>query len=173
MEFIENAAKNPTAIENLFLIKLLKSHAINGDLKPVRDQVVTFLLAGYETTGLAMAWLWYLLAQHPRDLERIEAEVSDVLGPQAPSSEQLSQLQYTRCLIEESLRLFPSVPVISRKAIADDDVCGHKVRAGEMLQLSPWVTHRHPKFWVDATEFRPERLWTERNARPEAIFRLD
>jgi cytochrome P450 len=128
--------------------------------RQLRDEVATLLTAGHETTTLALAWAFFLLAQHPEAIERIAAEIGFLNG-RAPAYEELPRLKYTRNVAEETLRLYPPVWVISRTAIADDLMAGFRIPAGSEILIFPYITHRHPKWWPSADQFIPERFSAE------------
>lgn len=132
--------------------------------KQVRDEVLTLLIAGHETTSNALSWTWYLLSQHPEVERRLRAELDEVLGGNLPTVEHLPDLKYTRMVLEEALRLYPPAFGISRKAIADDQLGGYHVPANTSIWLSPYVTHHHPDFWENAEAFDPDRFTPERSA---------
>jgi cytochrome P450 len=123
----------------------------------VRDEAVTLLLAGHETTANALAWTWYLLARHPAAEEALHAEVDSVLGGRLPTADDLPRLPYTRAVLAESMRLFPPAWVISREAVEDLEIGGVAVPRGTMIFLSEWVIHRDPRFWDEPERFLPER----------------
>lgn len=122
----------------------------------LRDEAMTLLLAGHETTANALAWTWYLLSGHPEVEARLHAEV-DALRGATPTAADLARLPYTRAVVAESLRVFPPAWVIGRTALTDYPVRGQVIRKGSLVLLSQWVTHRDPRWWDDAEDFRPER----------------
>ena len=124
----------------------------------LRDEVMTFLLAGHETTAVALAWTWYLLARHPEIAEQARAETLAVLGDRDPTLDDLPRLPLARMVVEEAMRLYPPVWGIGRQAVAADRIGGYDVPAGALVNLSPWVTHRHPAFWPEPDRFDPERF---------------
>jgi cytochrome P450 len=130
----------------------------------LRDEVMTLLLAGHETTANALTWTWYLLAQYPEIERRLHAELEQVLGGQLPTVEHLPELSYTRMVLEEVLRLYPPAFGFNRKAIADDEIGGYVVPANTLIWISPYTTHRHPDFWENPEVFEPERFSSERSA---------
>ena len=132
--------------------------------RQLRDEVMTLLLAGHETTANALTWTWYLLSQYPDVERRLHAELDDVLGGNLPTVEHLPNLQYTHMVIEEALRLYPPVLGFGRKAIGEDVLGGYYVPANTNIWLSPYVTHRHPDFWENPEVFDPERFSPERSA---------
>ncbi len=129
-----------------------------------RDEIMTLLLAGHETTANALTWTWYLLSQHPEVERRLHAELAAVLGGNAPTVEHLPRLTYTSMVLQEALRLYPPIWVLSRKAIAADELGGYSIPPGSMVILSPYATHRHPAFWERPEVFDPERFTPERAA---------
>jgi cytochrome P450 len=130
----------------------------------LRDEVMTLLLAGHETTANALTWAFYLLALNPDVLERVEAEVDEVLAQRPPSFRDLGNLTYCTMVLQETLRLYPPAYALARTAVADDVVGGYHVDAGASITLSPYLTHRHPAFWEQPDHFDPERFRSERSA---------
>ena len=132
--------------------------------RALRDELITLVLAGHETTALLLTWAFTLLGRHPEVVARMRAEVRDVLGDRHPTAEDLTQLPYLRCVIDEVLRLRSPVWALGRDVAADDELCGHRVRAGEMVMPLPYLTHRHPAFWEEPARFDPDRFRPERKA---------
>ena len=130
----------------------------------VRDEVMTLLLAGHETTATLLIWTWYLLSQHPEVEDRLHTELDEVLAGQLPTVEHLPRLSYTRMILEETLRLYPSTFSMSRKALTDDEIGGYAIPAKSTILLCPYTTHRHPAFWENPNVFDPERFSPERAA---------
>ena len=140
--------------------------------RQICDEVITLLLAGHETTDVALCWTWYLLAQHQECEQRLHAEVDAVLGARLPTVEDLPNLPYSRMVLEESLRLYPPAWSFSRNALADDELGGYHIKAGSTILLCPYTTHRHPAFWEQPEVFDPLRFSPERTASrpPYAYF---
>lgn len=130
----------------------------------LRDEVMTFVLAGHETTANTLSWTLYLLARHPEEREKLEAELATVLGGRAPTFSDLSRLQVTRMVIEESMRLFPAVWLIERSPIADTELGGYTIPSGAILMIYTYGIHHHPRYWPDPEVFRPERFEVENGA---------
>ena len=128
----------------------------------LRDEVLTLILAGHETTATALSWTWYLLSQH-REVERkLHAELDEMLGGRPPAMADLVNLNYTGMVIDEAMRIYPPVWAIGRAAIEDDEIMGYRIPRGSNVMLSQWMTHRHPEFWKDPERFEPERFSAER-----------
>lgn len=147
--------------EDLLSMLLHAQHEDTGEGmsdKQLRDEVMTLLLAGYETTANALNWTWYLLAQNPKIEERLYEEVFAALQGQAPSVEDLPRVPYARMVIEESMRILPPVWGIARMALVDDEIGGYKVPARTPVFITPYTMHRHPKFWDNPEKFDPERF---------------
>jgi cytochrome P450 len=141
------------------------------DDKQLRDECITFLIAGHETTAVALSWAWHLLSTHPSTERRLHAEVDEVLGDRLPTLRDLAGLPYVRMVLEESMRLYPPVWATNRQAYADDEIAGHRIPANSTVTVSPYVTHRNPVFWEEAEVFDPERFTPERSAaRPEWAY---
>jgi cytochrome P450 len=131
------------------------------DNAAVSDNVLTFLAAGHETTGNALAWIFYLLALHPEAQDQVRAELQEICGDGAIDRDRLDRLEFTKAVINETLRLYPPVPFMAREAIDADDLNGQPVRKGMQVVISPWVVHRHRTLWDAPDAFRPERFLGE------------
>jgi cytochrome P450 len=124
----------------------------------LRDETITMLLAGHETTALGLTWTWYLLSRNPDAVARLEAEV-DALGHH-PEVGDLPRLPYTERVVTEALRIYPPAYSFGREALEDDEIMGWPVPAGTTLFVFPWVLHRDPRFYSDPLRFHPDR-WTD------------
>lgn len=137
----------------------------------LRDEVVTLMIAGHETTANALTWTFYLLSKYPDAARQLRAELSRVLGGRIPTVADLPQLRYTRQVIEETLRLYPPVWITNRKASNDDEIAGYRIPAGADLSVSPYVVHRDPAVWENPEGFDPDRFRPERAAgRPHYAY---
>jgi len=136
------------------------------------DQMMTLLLAGYETTANALGWTWYLLSQNPGPAATLRAELASVLAGRVPTVQDLSLLPYNRMVLEETMRLYPPAWILGRRALADDRLGDQTIPAGSVVAISPALTHRHPKHWDDPERFDPERFTKERSTgrKPFAYF---
>ncbi|TDB81600.1 cytochrome P450 [Micromonospora sp. KC721] len=124
----------------------------------MRDELVTLLLAGHETTASTLGWSFYLVDRYPEVRERLHAEAVEVLGDRLPTYEDLHALRYTTMVLHEVMRLFPPVWMLSRKAQGPDTVGGYDVPAGADVLICPYTLHRHPGFWPEPDRFDPERF---------------
>ena len=124
----------------------------------LRNETITFLLAGHETTANALTWTLYLLSQHPVVAEQLRAEVDQVLGGRTPTLEDLPQLGLVKRVIQESMRLYPPIWILERRAVEEDVVGGYRLPANSAVVLAPYALHRHPKFWTRPEVFDPERF---------------
>lgn len=157
--FIREHEARPEPGDDL-LSTLMAARSEDGEGMPVRqirDEVVTLLLAGHETTALALSWTWCLLSRHPEVEARLHEELDRMLGGRAPTPEDVPGLRYTGHVVSEALRLFPPAYAFGREAVEDCEIAGWPTPAGTTLFLSPWVTHRDPRWFDDPEAFRPER----------------
>jgi len=128
----------------------------------LRDEAVTIVLAGHETTANALSWTWYLLAQHPEVEAKLHAELDGVLGGQLPTTDDLRQLPYAEMVVKESMRLYPPIPSIARQATEDLMLGEYFVPKGMIISIAPHVIHRDPRWYPEPDEFRPERFSREK-----------
>lgn len=137
----------------------------------LRNEVMTLILAGHETTANTLTWTWYLLAQHPDVEHRLHEELASVLNGRTPTLEDLPRLPYARMILDEALRLYPPAWGMSRKTVNADEIRGYAIPAGAELAVVQYVTHRHPDFWENPEQFDPERFTPERSAgRPHFAY---
>ncbi|QYC10509.1 cytochrome P450 [Brevundimonas nasdae] len=124
----------------------------------VAANILTFILAGHETTARALGWTLHLLSRQPEYLARLQAEADafDVSQPRWADN-----LPWTRAVLEETMRLFPPAPTMARTALADDEVGGQKIKAGATVIISPWILQRHKLLWDQPDAFKPERFLPE------------
>ncbi len=132
--------------------------------REMRDQLVTLFLAGHETTSHALTWTLYLLSQHPEVEAKLHAELDAVLGDRAPTLSDLDALPYTEQVLKESLRLYPPVYMVARKAAEDTAIGGHAVPRGSEVVLWIYLTHRDPRWFPEHAAFKPERFAPEAEA---------
>jgi cytochrome P450 len=137
----------------------------------VRDEVMTMVLAGHETTANALTWSWYLLSRRPDVARRVREEVHAVLGDRAPDVADLPRLDLCTRVVQESLRLYPPAWSFERQAVEDDEVMGFSVPAGTIIGMCPYILHRSRAWWDDPETFDPDRFTPERSAaRPRYAY---
>ena len=135
------------------------------------DEVMTLVVAGHETTASALNWTWYLLALHPQVESRLHAEIDAAPISAAPSLARMEALPYTQQVVNEALRLYPPGWLLSRRALGADVLAGFEIPAGADVLLSPYLLHRHPRFWPEPDAFKPERFASENEAaRPRFAY---
>jgi cytochrome P450 len=137
----------------------------------VRDEVMTLLFAGHETTAVTLMWALHLLATHPDTQEKAREEVGSVYAGGAPDGDAAGRLPFIRMVVEETLRLYPAAWSFGRKALHDETIGDVRIPAGSLVWVSPWVTHRDARFWDGPDSFRPERFAPESSAgRPKFAY---
>lgn len=124
----------------------------------MRDELVTLLLAGHETTASTLSWAFYLIDKHPQVWERLHAEAVEAFSGEPLTYPDLHRLKYTSMVLEEVMRLYPPVWILPRLAQAEDEIGGYHVPAGADVLICPYLLHRHPDFWQDPDVFDPERF---------------
>jgi cytochrome P450 len=127
-------------------------------VQQLRDEMVTIFLAGHETTAVGLGWVWGMIGHHRFARDEIEAELARVLGGREPTAADLPALDYTRRVVDETLRIYPPVWTSPREAIAADEVAGYHVAPGDAVLPMIFAVHRHPEFWTDPERFDPERF---------------
>ena len=121
-------------------------------------EALTLVIAGHETTASVLNWIWYLLSRHPDVEARLVSEVRGLLGNEKPFLESLARLTYTQQVIEEALRTYPPLWLMTRKTINSDTLGNYLVPAGTEIYISPYLLQRHPHLWQDPDRFDPERF---------------
>ena len=131
----------------------------------LRDEVLTLLMAGHQTTALTLSWTCFLLSGHAGAAAQLRQELAEVLGGRAPETADLPRLRYTGMVVKEALRLFPPAYAVGRQAVRECVVGGYLVPAGAQLLMSQWVVQRDARHFDDPEEFRPERWAGDLEAR--------
>lgn len=145
---------------------LVDMRGVDVDDRQLRDDLMTMLIAGHETTAAVLTWAVFLLAQNPSKMKKAQAEIDLVLGKGRPTFELLKGLKYIRLIVAETLRLFPQPPLLIRRALKPDtlpggyngDKNGYAIPAGTDIFISVYNLHRSPYFWENPQEFEPERF---------------
>jgi cytochrome P450 len=144
------------------LTRLIASTAKETDKRVadrrMRDELVTLLLAGHETTASTVGWTLDHVSRHPEVRDRLHEEAVAVYGDRRPAYEDLTKLRYTHMVLQEAMRLNPPVWILPRRALADDEVGGYHVPAGSEVLICPYTLHRHPRYWPEPDRFDPERF---------------
>ena len=140
------------------LLDAVDEHGAALDDAAVRHEVAVIFMAGHETTANCLAWAWYLLSQAPEVETRLHAELDAVLGGRPPTLADLPALPYTRAVIDETLRLYPPVPLLVREAGRDETLRRKNVPAGSLVMVVPWLLHRHRLWWRQPDHFIPDRF---------------
>ncbi|KAL6146909.1 hypothetical protein ACLB2K_057585 [Fragaria x ananassa] len=125
--------------------------------KQLRDDLMTMLIAGHETSAAVLTWTFFLLSKEPRVMSKLQEEVDFVLGDRIPTIEDMKKLKYATRVINESLRLYPQPPVLIRRSLEDDRLGEYPIKRNEDIFISVWNLHRSPTLWDDADKFKPER----------------
>ena len=126
--------------------------------REIRDQVVTFIVAGHETVASALTWAWALLAVHPDIQQELADEAHAVLDGRLPHFEDYGRLPLARAVMDEAMRLYPPAWLITRSVLADEVLGGREIPQSSLVILSPWLLHRHPQVWSTPSAFRPQRF---------------
>ncbi len=166
-QIIEARRKTPNPPLDLLAMLMAARDEETGSAmsdQQLRDEVITLLLAGHETTAITLTWAVYVLTQEPVVAEQVYDEVSGVLRGASPTADNLKQLPYTRMVIEETMRLYPPAWGLPREAIHDDEIGGYHIPGRTLVALNQFLTHRHPDFWEDPERFDPERFTPARVA---------
>ncbi len=163
------APDNP--VDTDLLSRLIQAHDTEAKdakkrltARQLRDEIITFIGAGVETSATALSWAWYLLAGHSEATQRLQAEVDDRLDGRPPLSDDLAHLPYSRMILDETLRLYPPSAILPRQANTADAIQGYHVPKHAIVLMSQYITHRHPEFWPDPDRFDPDRFTPERTA---------
>lgn len=145
------------------LLRSMKDAAEAGeeagmDRGALRNEAAVLFMAGHETTANTLAWAWFLLSQDPQSEDRLHREVDQLTGSGPLTYADYDKLPFTRAVIEETLRLYPPVPLQGRVATADGQIGAKEVRKGDLIILNAWLMHRHRKLWPDPDGFSPDRF---------------
>ncbi|MEL6476181.1 MAG: cytochrome P450 [Pseudomonadota bacterium] len=124
----------------------------------LRDNMLAFLVAGHETTALALSWAIYLAACDPKVQDRLAEEARAACGDGPAEAQHLDRLGYARQVIEEAMRLYPPAGMLSRTAREEDEICGRQIRKGDTVILPIYALHRHRLWWENADQFDPENF---------------
>jgi cytochrome P450 len=150
----------------LSMLLLARDERGNGmSNQQLRDELTTLMLAGLDTTALALSWAFYLLSQNLPAEARLFTELQSALGDRLPRFADLSKLAYTEAVVKETMRLYPSAWIIGREALDDCEIGGHPIARGTSLVMSQWLKHRDSRYFEQPEKFSPGR-WVSESARP-------
>jgi cytochrome P450 len=159
-ELIEHRRREPE--EHFDFLEMLmaardRESAAPMSNKELIDEVLTLIVAGHETTAAALTWAWYLISQHPETAAQLEAE-ADRVAPGQLGLDAAESLAFTHQVLQEALRLYPPGWLFTRRTIEADELGGFAIGPRTDVFISPYLLHRHPEFWSEPEEFRPERF---------------
>lgn len=135
----------------------------------LRDNLLTFIVAGHETTALSLSWSLYLCAFDQAVQDQARDEAQSVLGGRAASGEDVARLPFIRQIVDEAMRLYPPAGIVSRTAQKADELCGREIRPGDTVMIPIYALHRNALLWEDPDAFRPERF-ADRKAVPRYAY---
>jgi cytochrome P450 len=160
-ELIERRRREPEEHFD-FLAMLMATRDRESDLgmsdREMIDEVLTLIVAGHETTASSLAWTWYLISQNEAVAEGLRAEADGVADGSALGLEAAHALRYTHQVLQESLRLYPPGWLFTRRAIEGDELGGYAIPPRTDVFICPYLLHRHPAYWDQPEQFRPERF---------------
>lgn len=160
--------------EDLLSILMSAKDEETGEMlsdEELHNEILITFFAGHETTATLLTWTWYLLAKYPHVEATLHQELNTVLAGASASLDKIPQLQYTRMVLDEALRLYSPVALTARDVVADDEIDGIQIPKGSMVIVMPYITHRHPEFWEHPMAFYPEHFTEEAvEARPRYAY---
>lgn len=148
---------------------LLEARDENGEplsREAIISEAAVIFMAGHETTANTLAWAWFLLSQCDKSRAKLQAELDTVLAGRSPTFQDVPNLPYTKAVIEETLRLYPPVPILAREAMADTSIGGKSVPKGSLVMVVPWLMHRNPVLWSKPDVFDPGRFLNPKSKKP-------
>ncbi|BDA66902.1 cytochrome P450 [Calothrix sp. PCC 7716] len=173
-DIINKRRQNPTNNHDLLSLLLAAQDEVTGEGmtdRQLRDEVITLLVAGHETVSSALSWTWYILGQHPDIGANLLLELQAVLNGSSVTYDKLPQLQYTRRIIDETLRLYPPAWGMPRIALEDDEIKGYFIPKGSTINICQYIVHRHPEFWDNPEKFEPDNFLPSKvNQRPKFAY---
>ncbi|KAL8474182.1 hypothetical protein ACS0TY_030852 [Phlomoides rotata] len=171
-----------SSIKDASLLRfLVDMRGVDADDRQLRDDLMTMLIAGHETTAAVLTWSIFLLAQHPSKMRKAQAEIDSVLGQERTTFEAVKKLEYLRLIVVEALRLYPQPPLLIRRSLKPDklpggyngDKDGYEIPAGTDVFVSVYNLHRSPYFWDNPDDFEPERFKVQKSSQVEGWAGFD
>lgn len=150
----------------LLLRRQRRNPELGLDLVALRNEAATIFMAGHETTAATLTWAWYLLSRASWAEERLHAEIEAVCGSRVPTVDDVPKLDWCRAVIEETLRLYPPVPILGRQAKEADRIGDMRIEPAALVLIVPWLLHRTEAFFPDPHLFKPERFLGPRRPSP-------
>jgi cytochrome P450 len=135
----------------------------------VRDEIITFLLAGAETVAVTLTWMWYLLDRNPEVRQAMIAEIRESIGTDTPTAADVRRLPLTKAIVDETMRIYPPIWLMSRTAVSDDAFGDRDIPAGSLVLMSPYLNHRDERWWDHPATFDPARF-VGRSDRPRLTY---
>jgi len=171
-EVIDSRTANPEQANDLLGLLLAardeEGHAMSR--RQIRDEVVTLMLAGHETTANGLAWMWYLLSLHPEARRRLYREIDDIVGGRTPTADDVERLVWASACFQEAMRLYPPAWVLEREALVDDELDGTRIPAGATIIFPVYAIHRDPRWWPEPEAFDPNRFLEDDSRRPRGAY---
>lgn len=155
-EVIDGAASAPKDSIAGLLVEQLRIGSFNR--KQVRDELVTFIVAGHETVASALSWALHLISRSPEIQQQLADEANRIYSGRNPEFNDYQNLVFAQAVFNEAMRLYPPAWIITRTAITDDVIAGIEIKAGSLIVISPWVVHRNLAVWSNPEEFNPDRF---------------
>ena len=160
-QLIEQRRRNPSEHFD-FLSMLMSARDRETDApmsdKELIDEVLTLIVAGHETTAAALTWTWYLISQHPDTAVQLQGEADRTSSNQTLGLDAAESLGFTHQVLQEALRLYPPGWLITRRTLEADELGGYPIAPRTDVFISPFMLHRHPAYWSEPEEFRPDRF---------------
>jgi cytochrome P450 len=167
MNLLDGIAQEGATTSESALVKALRTAADEVpqlNRQEVRDELLTLLLAGHETTAMSLTWAWWFLDTHPEVAERMRSELSEVVGDRSPEYGDVERLHYTQAVVAEALRLRPPAWINEREVVGDLQLGSYRPKPGTLILMPTWVFHRDDRWWSEPLGFRPER-WLDAEGR--------
>jgi cytochrome P450 len=158
---IADRRRTPRAESDLLALLLAARDAETGQPmsdRQLRDEIVTFIVAGHETVASALTWTWHLLGQAPAVTAQLTTELTTVLAGRPPTFDDLPRLPLVRQIVDEALRLYPPAWLITRRAVTEDWLDDYRLPPGALVVISPYQLHRRASLWPAPERFQPERF---------------
>jgi cytochrome P450 len=165
-QLIQHRRENPIQSDDL-LTHLVSNPEFNDDL--IRDQLLTMLIAGHDTSTALLAWTLFLLGSHPETMMQVQNEVDSAVDGKDPTQYSQIKFPFLDTVIKESLRLYPPIHVGNRRAAIDIPIGDYVIPAGTRIMYSIYLTHRDPKHWHDPDQFIPKRFDRYHGKKPAAF----